>query len=74
MRAILIIDMPDNLKNHLDKVKVDIIGTLNGQELFHRLNQPLKLMPEKNMWDITKNGHVTEYAEGWNACVEEIME
>ena len=34
---------------------------------------PLKPMPEKNTWDITKNGHVTEYAEGWNACLEEIL-
>lgn len=74
MKAILVIDLSDNLKNHLDKVKVDVIGTLNGQELFHRLNQSLKPMPEKNMWDITKNGHVTEYAEGYNACLDEIME
>jgi len=72
MKTILIIDMPDNLKNHLDKVKVDVIGTLNGQELFHRLNQSLKPIPEKNTWDITKNGHVTEFAEGYNTCLEDI--
>ena len=47
MKAVLVIDMPDNLKNNLDKVKVDVIGTLNGQELFHRLNQPLKPLPDK---------------------------
>ena len=33
---------------------------------------PLKPLPEKNTWDVTKNGHVTEFAEGWNSCLEEI--
>lgn len=33
----------------------------------------IKPIPEKNTWDITKNGHVTEYAEGWNACLDEIF-
>lgn len=58
--------MPDNLKNHLDKVKVDVIGTLNGQELFHRLNQSLKPMPKR------KNEYTDIDAIGWNKCLEEI--
>ena len=82
MKAILVIDMPDNLKNHLDKVKVDVIGTLNGQELFHRLNQPLKLMLDK--YDLNKHpvdlihgvnewyAHDCGYVHGWNACLEKL--
>lgn len=37
------------------------------------LNHWLKPMPEKNTWNITKNGYVTEYAEGYNACIDEIL-
>ena len=33
---------------------------------------PLKPLPEANTWDVTENGHVTEFAEGWNACLDEI--
>ena len=33
---------------------------------------PLRPLPEMNTWDVTENGHVTEFAEGWNACLEEI--
>lgn len=69
MKAVLVVNMPDNLKNHLDKVKVDVIGTLNGQELFHRLNQPLKLMPRKKNKDFHPN---IVYANGWNDCIDEI--
>ena len=55
MKTILVIEMPDNLKNHLDKIKVDVIGTLNGQELFHRLNQPLKSMPDAKETETAEN-------------------
>ena len=77
MKAILVIDMPDNLKNHLDKVKVDVIGTLNGHELFHRLNQPLKPMPIKQEMKSTigidlVDGFKDGWNYGWNACLEEI--
>ena len=37
-------------------------------------NLPLRPLPEMNTWDVTENGHVTEFAEGWNACLEEITE
>ena len=37
-------------------------------------NLPLRPLPEKNTWDVTENCHVTEFAEGWNACLEEIEE
>ena len=40
--------------------------------MFGHKGCPLKPLPEKNTWDITKNGHVTEYAEGYNACIEEL--
>ena len=74
MKAILVIDMPDNLKNHLDKVKVDVIGTLNRQELFHRLNQPLKPMPQKKSIDYDID-HIEDefFAYGWNDCIDEIL-
>lgn len=76
MKAILVIDTPDNLKNHLDKVKVDVIGTLNGQDLFHRLNQSLIPMPQKSgLVHPDANGwcEFSEYSLGWNDCLEEIM-
>lgn len=80
MKAILVIDMPDNLENYLDKIKVFYaIGTLNGQELFHRFNQPLKPMPLKREtqvhWKSIGGGDIPTHEPsgediGWNKCVE----
>ena len=72
MKAILVIDIPDNLKNHLNEVKVDVIGTLNGQELFHRLNQPLKPLPQKMRTD-EDDIEEDSYWQGWNECLDEIL-
>lgn len=67
MKAILVIDMP---KACADGCPV----MCRTRGINHRPSWcPLKPLPEKNTWDITKNGHVTEYAEGWNACLDEIM-
>lgn len=72
MKAILVVDMPDNLENYLDKIKVFYaIGTLNGQELFHRFNQPLKPMPMKMRTD-EDDIEEDSYWQGWNACLEEL--
>ena len=77
MKAILVIDIDDSLVDGEERFAVD--GYLMQEsdcvgcyEAVGRINAVLKPMPEKNTWDITKNGHVTEYAEGWNACLEEI--
>ena len=72
MKAILVIDVPSDYGDIADN---KAIVTLRNGKLGTSLgiyNVPLKQMPEKNTWDITKNGHVTEYAEGWNACIEEL--
>ena len=71
MKTVLVIDIPDNLKNHLDKVKVDVIGTLNGQELFHMLNQPLKPMPSK-WYEDGSTSFAMGIARGFNKCVDKI--
>lgn len=85
MKGILIVDMPKNcaectLRTSLEANYFHCIATLPRlkiEPMTAHINKehkcPLKPMPEKNTWDITKNGHVTEYAEGWNACIEEIM-
>ena len=76
MKAILVIDMPKSCA----KCKLEDFGYCWGGSSNVRLMAterskecPLKPMPEKNTWDITKNGHVTEYAEGYNACLDEIL-
>lgn len=76
-KAILVIDIDDSLVDGEERFAVD--GYLMQEsdcvgcyEAVGRINAVLKPMPEKNTWDITKNGHVTEYAEGWNACLAEI--
>lgn len=85
MKAILVIDMPMScaectLRTSLEANYLYCIATLPRLKIdpmtashIKEHKCPLKPMPEKNTWCITKNGHVTEYAEGWNACVEEIM-
>ena len=74
MKAILVID---KMPNSCDKCEVrctEYTGKDYAQKGIKRPTWcPLKPLPEKNTWDITKNGHVTEYAEGWNACLDEIL-
>ena len=86
MKAILVIDMPDNCcgcpccsnKEYSECLAFmfkDKKHHFNTYEYWNNMKPswcPLRPLPEKNTWDITKNGHVTEYAEGWNACLDEI--
>lgn len=78
MKAVCVIDMPKDLDITKTEAVADVylLEKMENGELgcvFKReLNCKLKPLPEKNTWDITKNGHVTEYAEGYNACLDEI--
>ena len=79
MKAILVIDIDDSLIEGEDKFAID--GYLMQEsdcagcyEAVGRIkNVVLKPLPEVNTWDVTENGHVTEFAEGWNACLDEIL-
>lgn len=65
MKAVLVID--------IDEKYIDSFGTeIQFINQKYNCKWELKPMPEKNTWGITKNGHVTEYAEGWNDCLAEI--
>ena len=74
MKAILVIDVDDcvNVEACNSTVYVEFPFMANGWVRKYS-NVSIKPMPEKNTWDITKNGHVTEYAEGYNACLDEIL-
>lgn len=70
MKAILVIDFPKNCW------KCDVRRSCEIADYTKKCRHedcPLRPLPEKNTWDITKNGHVTEYAEGYNACLDEIV-
>ena len=65
----MIVDLHDDFPFESAKADIRIRA---GDKVIYRKHTKVRMMPEKNTWDITKNGHVTEYAEGWNACLEEI--
>ena len=82
-KAILVIDMPKNcnwcplhhyvLDDVLNEWFVNCqLDTFVDEDEKRPSQCPLRPMPEKNTWDVTENGHVTEFAEGWNACLEEL--
>lgn len=86
MKAVLVVEMPDEccgcrFFRFADADNWDsreTVCTMSGRINEDGINTraewcPLKPLPEKNTWDITKNGHVTEYAEGYNDCLDEIM-
>lgn len=63
MKAIILIELDEE---HLIKQTNDLYDRLKGYKC------ELRPLPEKNTWDVTPNGYATEFAEGWNACLEEI--
>ncbi len=69
MKAILVVDIDDDVKNYGVTVY-----HYPSRRFIYSMDANLKPLPEKNTWDVTENGHVTEFAEGWNACLEEIEE
>lgn len=78
MKAILVFDLPKKIK--ADEVKGVRITFYNGLmnpissiAQSNTIDSIVKPLPEKNTWDVTENGHVTEFAEGWNACLDEII-
>ena len=84
MKAVLVIDMPDDVsldewyavKMWVDRLKMPVEELEQGVRFDERKYfsfVPLRPLPEVNTWDVTPNGHITEFAEGWNACLEEIL-
>jgi len=67
MKAILVIDIDDDMIGEVDYTVLSKSEMVNGRT-------KLRPLPEMNTWDVTENGHVTEFAEGWNACLDEITE
>ena len=75
-KSILIIDTPSSCEECPFMCYSNMAMTCRPQKykmIEDGMECPLKPMPEKNTWDITKNGHVTEYAEGYNAFLDEIL-
>lgn len=76
MKAYLVIDLPDDI--NVDDVGITYIvqqwsGLLVEAQVEH---VPLKQMPSKKEVDFSKVMDYADgyYAEGWNACLEEITE
>ena len=79
MKAILVINKPESCTGCLLGIfnkKWFCLATNKEIDICDRYNIPswcpLRPLPETNTWDVTENGHVTEFAEGWNACLKEI--
>ena len=74
MKKMLIVEEPDSCETcPLRSYSNLMLMCTPMREAASDVECPLKPLPEKNTWGITKNGHVTEYAEGWNACIDEIL-
>ena len=71
MKAILVIDLPDNLNKAIEDIRVDIKANLYGNEILDWRNQRIKPMPEK-MGEY-KDQCLNNYALGWNACIDELV-
>ena len=76
MKAILVIELPENLNKAIDEIRVDIKANLYGNELLDWRNQVLKPMPQKK--DISFNElHFEEWyikkgcTHGWKDFVKE---
>lgn len=71
MKAILLIDIPDGIFGEDCVINYEVQESVM-QKIVSAGAERLRPLPEKNTWDVTDNGHVTEFAEGWNACLDEI--
>lgn len=75
MKAVLVIDMPDNLKKAIEEIRVDIKANLYGNEILDWRNQTIKPMPKKK--GISLKEAIGEkcscYSDGWNDCIDEIL-
>ena len=74
-KSILVIDTPNNCTECplLQDYQCSPLGEMqNFVDIGRNGRCPLRPLPEANTWDVTENGHVTEFAEGWNACLDEI--
>lgn len=81
-KALIVIDLPDNLNKALEEIRVDIKANLYGVELLDWRNQLIKPMPKKKekifgeKYDklpyhtIDEQGRYLQGKEdGWNECV-----
>ena len=74
MKAVLVIDMPDNLDIPLEDIKADI--TVPSKDVRKSMlylkykNVPLRPLPMKKKTDETEPFDVYMYKTGWNLCLE----
>lgn len=80
MKAILMIDMPNNCAEcqfcgfggkNLEKYVCCLTREHNKEP--HLVGCPLKPMPKKEEADDNDGWHEIDFKEGWNACLDEIM-
>lgn len=73
MKKMLIVEEPDSCETCTLRSYSNLMLMCTPlREAASDVECPLKTLPEKNTWDVTKNGHVTEFAEGYNTCLEDI--
>ena len=73
-KAILVIELPENLNKVIDEIRVDIKADLYGNDLLDWRNQALKPLPQKKKDYEELISHVDDYYEkGWNDCIDEIL-
>lgn len=80
MKAILVIDLPDNLNKAIDEIRVDIKARLYGDEILDWRNQSLKPLPHKKNKIKELPQYTKEYeayckgeVDGYNQCIDEIL-
>lgn len=71
MKALIVMDLPDNLSKVLEEIRVNIKANLYGNEILDWRNQTIKPMPEK-MGEY-KDQRLNNYAWGWNDCIDEVV-
>lgn len=77
MKAILVIDLPNDLDNSLDEIKADITvlskDTRKSMLYLKYKNIALKPMPQKKEIEWSDSFGKHNYRRGFNACLDEIL-
>lgn len=77
MKAILVIDLPNDLDISLDEIKADITvlsKDFRKSMLFLKYkNIALKPLPQKQEQKDEEVYQFSDYKEGWNDCIDEIL-
>lgn len=84
MKALIVIDLPDNLNKAIEEIRVDIKANLYGNEILDWRNQLIKPMPKKaHIYDMYKDYPIKTAEEevayfmgnedGWNDCIDVLL-